>query len=145
MEKSTQQKRRLLVSCCGLLLASFGGLVTVDLLRPNAERALPSYLQSAIFFVPAIFAAGCALFLRGFAWGTHDGFHGILLISGLLMLAVGACPWIYASYLIGGGPESEGAGMLGTLIFISIGLPGLVLVLMALLALQTQRKRTRRL
>jgi len=56
-----------------------------------------------------------------------------VLVVGLIALLIGGCPWVYTSYLVGGTPGNESAGMLGTLLFIFIGLPGLLLTLIGLI------------
>jgi hypothetical protein len=94
---------------------------------------------------PTLFAAGCAAtflsFVRGFAWGASSFFRWAVLMIGLLMLAIGGCPWVYTSYLVGGRPGNEGAGMLGTLISIVVGLPGLAITTLGALALRSKNHK----
>ena len=54
-------------------------------------------------------------------------FYKVLLIIGLVMLVVGGFPWLYTPALMHDLPNGEAAGMLGTLIFMFVGTPGLML------------------
>jgi hypothetical protein len=127
----------------GLILAGFGVIATYDLMHSATERILPLQLQTIIYLGPILLAVGCAICLRRFAWGERSGYHRAMLIMGLAMLVIGGCPWLYTSYLIGGRPGNEGAGMLGTLIFILVGLPGLAITLIALIGKSKSQKKGR--
>ena len=135
MKQPAKRSGRGIAISAGLILSAVGVLVTRDLMSPAAERMLPLGLQSLIFMGPVLLAVGFVTLLRGFAWGaTSVGRWGVL-VAGLLMLVIGGCPWLYTSYLTGGRPGNEGVGMLGTLVFIFVGLPGLALTLAGLLGL----------
>jgi len=127
----------------GLILAGFGVLATYDLMHPATERLFPLQLQSMIYFGPILLAVGCVICLRGFAWGERSCSHSAVLMMGLAMLVIGGCPWLYTSYLTGGRPGNEAAGMLGTLIFIFIGLPGLALTVAGLISKPRNSKKGR--
>jgi hypothetical protein len=127
--------------CAGLLIAGFGAMATYDLSRAATERILPGSIQSVIFFGPVMLAVGCIIFMRGFTWGKSKVSRVALLTIGLVMLVIGACPWLYTSFIVGGRPGNEGAGMLGTIIFILIGLPGFAITLAGLLLRTTDRKK----
>ena len=127
----------------GLILTGFGVIATYDLIHPATERIFPLQLQAIIYFGPILLAVGCVICLRGFAWGERSGYHRAMLMMGLAMLVIGGYPWIYTSYLIGGRPGNEGAGMLGTLIFIFVGLPGLAITLIALIQRSMSQKKGR--
>ena len=82
---------------------------------------------------PAVFCCGVVVFLGGAVVGTAILRGRTFFFVGLLMLLFGAFPWIYTPLVIhdhGG----EGSGMLGTLIFLFVGLPGLLLTVTGLLA-----------
>ena len=54
----------------------------------------------------------------------------ILFFVGLLFVAVGCFPWVYTPELTGDRrPGGEGAGLMGTIIFLFVGIPGLLLTL----------------
>ena len=55
------------------------------------------------------------------------------MILGIVLVVIGAYPWMYTSHIVGGQPGNEAAGMLGTIIFILIGIPGIVLTLIAVI------------
>ncbi len=74
---------------------------------------------------PAAFIVGVVVFVRGLAWSAAVISVQNILFSGLLMLVVGGFPWAYTPLIIGDG-GMEGSGMLGTLIFIFIGIPGIL-------------------
>jgi hypothetical protein len=65
----------------------------------------------------------------------------VQLAVGAVLVAVGIFPWAYTPLFFGTRPiaNNEGAGMLGTLIFLFLGLPGLSLVVSALVALLSGR------
>ena len=65
----------------------------------------------------------------------------VILTVGLCMLLVGGFPWIYTPALMHDRPNGEAAGMIGTLIFMFIGLPGLVITVVAACLLIGQRQR----
>jgi hypothetical protein len=70
---------------------------------------------------------------------------GSVVRVGLLMLLVGGCPWIYTP-LLTGGRSNQASGMFGTIIFLSIGLPGLAVTAIGLsnLAAQRQARKTQK-
>jgi hypothetical protein len=135
MKKSDclHKHRRSLVFLGSLVLMGFGGLATSDLFLPANERILATGLQLMIFFGPALLAAGAAIFLLGLLWGSSNALPMAVLATGCLMLLLGIFPWFYTHYLTGGRPGEESAGMLGILIFMLVGLPGLALVLTAVI------------
>ena len=55
-----------------------------------------------------------------------------VLLIGLVMLAIGGFPWAYTPWLMGTRGGDEGSGMMGTLIFICVGMPGLAATLVGL-------------
>ncbi len=65
----------------------------------------------------------------------------ISLIVGYIMLLIGGFPWLYTGLLVGGRPGNEGAGMLGTIIFILVGLPGIAITVTALILRARQSKK----
>ena len=61
---------------------------------------------------------------------------------GLVMLLLGGCPWLYTP-LFTGGESNSSSGLLGTVIFLLIGLPGLAVTAIGLINLVAQRKACR--
>jgi hypothetical protein len=57
----------------------------------------------------------------------HWSLRGVVLVIGLLMLAAGADPWLYTPALMHDRPGGAAAGMIGTLIFLFVGIPGVVI------------------
>ena len=112
MEQVTRRKSRMSM-WGGLILVVFGVFATYDLFHPATERILPLPIQSVVFFGPILLAIGCVTFVRGFAWGASVIFRRAVLVLGSAMLVIGACPWLYTSYLIGRRPGNEGAGCSG--------------------------------
>jgi hypothetical protein len=114
----------------GLFILALGVLCTYNLFQVREDRILflPTF---TIFLGPTLLVAGLAIcILRGIA-GPGASKRGILLLSGLLMMLVGGFPWIYTPWLMGDRPGGEAAGMMGTLIFIFVGFPGLMLALIS--------------
>ncbi len=61
---------------------------------------------------------------------TKKNIDLILLVVGLIFLAVGGFPWVYTPTLTGDlRPGGEGAGLMGTIIFLFVGIPGLLLTM----------------
>ncbi len=58
---------------------------------------------------------------------------------GVVLLLVGGCPWIYTPYFNNGRTDSA-SGMLGTIIFITIGLPGLIITAIGLINARKNRR-----
>ena len=65
----------------------------------------------------------------------------VIFTIGLCMLLVGGFPWIYTPALMHDHSSGEASGMIGTLIFMFIGLPGLVITVVAAALLIGQRRR----
>lgn len=57
---------------------------------------------------------------------------------GLLMLLIGGCPWLYTPFLFNGVSDTS-SGLLGTIIFLLIGFPGLAVTAVGLVNLAMQR------
>ena len=129
MNQHTNQKSRM--SLVGrLILVGFGSLATYDALchSPN-ETILPLPYAWLLFLGPSLLVVGCVILFRGSARGARMVSGRPLLIVGLVLLFIGVCPWLYG-FFFGGDPE--GTGFLGTITFIFCGLPGLVVLLVAL-------------
>jgi len=58
---------------------------------------------------------------------------------GLVMLLVGGFPWLYTPLFFGGESNSS-SGMLGTIIWLFIGLPGLIIAAIGLVNMRTHRR-----
>jgi hypothetical protein len=84
------------------------------------------FLDILFTFIPTFIFAGLVITIRGIIWGARIWSGRNILITGLIMLVIGAFPWIYTPLLMGARKGSEGPGMLGTLIFLFVGIPGLI-------------------
>ncbi|MBI4528948.1 MAG: hypothetical protein HY695_34555 [Deltaproteobacteria bacterium] len=116
----------------GLVLTAIGVIATYDLSLPRGQRIIPASLGVLIFFGPALLISGLVVCGRHFAAESPRSFYRILLALGVLMVVLGAIPWIYTPYLTGDRPGGEAAGMLGTILFITVGLPGLFVTVIAI-------------
>ncbi len=67
--------------------------------------------------------------------------HKVLLTIGLVMLAVGGFPWLYTPALMHDRQNGEAAGMTGTLIFLFVGVPGLLLTSAGIALWSRQRRK----
>lgn len=100
--------------------------------KENSEIALagnrPDYPDSnwMMAFVPMMMVSGVVILVRGVIWRATTFSPRTVFICGVVMLALGAFPWIYTG-------SGEGGGMLGTLLFLSLGIPGIVFTLVGLL------------
>jgi hypothetical protein len=71
--------------------------------------------------------------------GRESAPAGRVVGVGLLMLVAGGCPWLYTP-LLTGGESNQASGMLGTVIFVLVGLPGLAVAAIGLINLVQQRR-----
>jgi len=79
-----------------------------------------------IAVAPMTMVCGAVILARGAIWGSRVFSPRTVLVCGAVMLALGGYPWIYTG-------AGEGGGMLGTLLFLSLGIPGVVFTLSGLL------------
>lgn len=116
-----------------------GLIASYDLFVPRPQRII---LDDGLllYWGPAFLVVGVILFFKHFASKGGRSFYRGVLVLGVLMLAVGGCPWIYTPYLMDDRPGGEGAGMMGTAIFIVVGLPGLVVALIGLVGYSVTTK-----
>jgi len=111
----------------GGVLVAAGLLCALPLLRPEGRSG-----GWSVLLAPALLILGAVALVRGLI-GAQSALSGrSILATGVAMLVVGAFPWAYTGLLVGGSPGNEGAGMLGTLIFLLVGIPGLLVMLAGL-------------
>ena len=125
----------------GGLSIVFGGLATYDMWLSSKTRFLPPDFQYVMFLGPLIISLGVLTCLCAFSFSASSIFRRSILGLGLLLLLAGGFPWIYSHYLSGGRAGNEGAGMLATMIFLFIGLPGLAATLAGWLLHLMNRKK----
>lgn len=113
----------------GLVMIGIGVLIAFGLLSGSSDRSGPPSGQWLIFLAPALIVGGGVTFVRAFLPGTKTFSSRSVLITGLIMLAIGVFPWFYTPLLTGDRAGGESAGMLGTLICLLVGLPGLILTI----------------
>jgi hypothetical protein len=122
---------RFKIAFVGLSLAGLGGLLMWFVYRAGEGGPTPAGLRWLNFVAPLLFMIGAVTFAGGLIRGGRFLSRRSLLITALVMLTIGGCPWVYTQLIIhdrGG----EGSGMLGTLIFILLGIPGALLLLLAI-------------
>ena len=118
---------RLRPAAVGAITAGLGvGIIYVSL-ASGREHQPPPFPGALVFCAPTLVVVGAVVFVRGLAWGSRVLSAWTALASGLVMLVVGVFPWVYTEWLTGDRPGGESAGMLGTLLFVLVGVPGLVL------------------
>ena len=121
----------------GLGLIGLGGLGFFAMFSGGAGG--PGPFAWLGLFSPALIVHGAVVACLAFTAEPRVVSSGSLLATGAILLAVGACPWAWTHWVLGGRPGNEGAGMLGTLLFITAGLPGLCLTLFSLIAVFMRR------
>ena len=126
MSKFKQPKLTLLLA--SLFLIIIGVITSLSFWLPSSLNFIPKSLQIIQFCGPSVSGLGCIIFLLSFSIPLPKS----LLIIGLPMLVIGATSWFYTPLILGGSPTNEGAGMLGTLIFIFIGIPGGITLLISI-------------
>jgi uncharacterized membrane protein YuzA (DUF378 family) len=141
MTQTAKRFMQAIVMVGGLLVLVFGILATYDLWHMPRERFLPASLQGIMFLGPFLIALGTVVLLCRLPMVTSSIFRRAILALGLLMLVVGGFPWIYTPCLTGGRPGNEGAGMLGTMIFIFVGLPGIATTLSGLVLITRKQSK----
>jgi hypothetical protein len=107
----------------GLILLVSGAALFVAMARGNSWIGLLA--------APALIASGIVLLARALWPHTPLVRDAPVLSVGLVMLLIGGFPWLYTPYLTGDRPGGESAGMLGTLLFLTAGLPGLLITVSA--------------
>ena len=129
-----ERASRLKPALAGLALSVSGLLVVAALSWDAGKRAGPGWapFEWMFFFGPITILTGAVIFLRGNIWGSRAFTRRTVLVVGIVALVIGGFPWAYTPLFVGGSPGNEGAGMLGTLLFILIGLPGLLMTLLGL-------------
>jgi hypothetical protein len=103
----------------GLIFIILGIILTLDFLNIFGQRTLFGILS---LMGPVILVTGGVLILG-------QALSRSILIVGIVLLIVGGFPWIYTPYLMGTRGGDEGSGMFGTIIFILVGLPGLLMTI----------------
>ena len=126
ISKFKQPKLTLLLT--SLFLIIIGVITSLSFWLPPFLNFIPKSLQMIQFWGPCLSGLACIIFLLSFSIPLPKS----LLIVGLPMLVIGATSWFYTPLIIGGNPNNEGAGMLGTLIFIFIGIPGCITLLISI-------------
>ena len=116
----------------GLVVLIIGGGLLWHFLAPGANPNPNMLLSLLSLGGPALTVIGGVMLVRGFFWGEPAVSGRTILYSGLIMLLFGAFPWIYTPMIIddNGG---EGSGMLGTFLFIFLGVPGLLMTIIGFL------------
>ena len=117
----------------GIALAAVGW--AAYLLNPARIGAGPprtSLVDWSIVICPSMIAFGLVAGARSLYRGARAYSARSILITGVVMLAAGVFPWAYTPYLTGGRSGNEGAGMLGTLLFMLVGVPGLLVALLGI-------------
>lgn len=121
------------------LFLAIGVLLTAGLFTAYRPWG-PTRLDGLVLLGPFVLAAGTALAIPK-SKERHASSGGLFLGVGLLLLLVGGCPWTYTPLFTGGSNSSS--GMMGTLIFIVIGLPGLALTAVGFGRRRTERRSIR--
>jgi len=117
----------------GLAIAASGVGLGLVLMRLSQRSVGRGPFELLIFIVPALVFIGAAAIVRGLVWGAPAVSGANVFVAGLVMLAVGIFPWAYTPWLVGDRPGGEGAGMLGTIIFLTVGLPGVLVTIVGFL------------
>ena len=129
MSEFAKRPSRIVPAVVGLGLAALGLLLILLLFTGPDDRQGP--FEWLALLGPALVVAGGVTCVRGWFCRVSAFSRSNVLATGLVMLAVGIFPWIYTGLLIGdhGG---EGSGMLGTILFVTVGVPGLIVTLVGL-------------
>ena len=128
---SISGRQRRIAAIIGLVLIGLGILIVFSRFHGIEQATGRPRGDWLLLGVPAMIICGAVMLVRGLIWGSPPFSWTTLLITGLIMLVVGGAPWVYTPLIIRD-RGMEGSGMLGTIIFIAVGLPGLLLTLLGL-------------
>jgi hypothetical protein len=123
------------VFATGLLLT----LVWISGYRPWGHVSVNAILLLGPILLTAAAASHAARSGEAVNLGRVSAPAGRAVRIGLLMLLAGGCPWLYTP-LLTGGKSNQASGMLGTVIFVLVGLPGLAVTAIGLINLTRQRR-----
>ena len=133
-----------------LSLLSIGAMTTCNMFLPRVQRIGPDWFRGAFVLLgPVLLASGVVLsVLELVAWRRSDPAKaargdtspGWVLWLGLTMLLIGGIPWAYTRLIFGSANE-EAWGMIGTIIFLFIGLPGLAVTGIGVSRMREHRRR----
>ena len=113
----------------GSIFAGVGFILIRHFLKPEGGYHT-SGLNLLVFLGPASLICGCVVFIRGIIWGKRGFSQGTVRWCGWIMVVIGGFPWIYTPLII---PDRgmEGSGMLGTILFITVGVPGIAAIILS--------------
>ena len=132
-------RARMRPALVGIGLVAVALLIAVVKLGGDAVGEGGSVLLLPFLLAPTMLVAGLVIAARGLIFNAPALSRRNVLYTGLLMLLLGACPWVYTDLLIGDRPGNEGAGMLGMLLFLFVGVPGLGVLAFGLAAVVRER------
>jgi len=113
----------------GMILIILGALIFwwEDRSAPTGvARTHSSDSGLLIILVPGMIVSGVVILVRGLVWKATAFSSRTVFLCGLFMIILGAFPWIYTG-------RGEGGGMLGTLLFVSLGVPGIIVTVAGIL------------
>ena len=127
MSEENKYRPNIAAIIAGIVMIGIGGLIVFGVFSRTMDRPGRSSVEWLIFLAPALMVSGCVTIVRGFLPGATSFSSWTVLATGLIMLTVGAFPWVYTPMLTSDRPGGESAGMLGTIICLLVGVPGLIL------------------
>jgi len=113
----------------GIVIVGIGLILTWMFFCPDSDYQ-PSVFNMLILFGPAGLISGCVVSFRGFVWGKRGLSRSTVRSCGLFLILFGGFPWLYTPMIIQDN-GMEGSGMLGTILFIVVGLPGIAALLLS--------------
>ena len=122
MSRASENSSRGTAVVIGLILLIMGIFMSHRFLNPPAQRYQQSILAWFFFIGPTITSFGIVIVLRGLAIGMEAFSRNTILLTGILMLFFS----IILLFLSGAG---EGMGMLYTVLFVLVLVPGLILTI----------------
>ncbi len=128
MALSLERKTRLVNAIIGLILIISGVLLIYYVFFRTSIDDVSLIFTRLSYLSPMLCIMGIVIFIRGIFWGAPAFSGRTVLYTGLLMLLLGVFPWAYTPLIIRD-RGMEGSGMLGMLIFLFVGIPGLILTI----------------
>jgi len=130
-EEPTRVESRLSSIITGLIVLAVGVFGMIKFSTPDDQGFASNIFGYWVLFSPAISIVGLVFTIRSAYLGIRAFSGRSVLIAGLLMVLLGAYPWFYTPLLIRDG-GMEGSGMLGTFLFVFLGIPGVVFTIIGL-------------
>jgi uncharacterized membrane protein len=120
----------------GGVIIAIGLILTFSFFKPATDYT-PGIFNMLVFFGPCLLISGLVIFIRGYFFNKSAFSKQTVRWCGLIMLLLGGFPWLYTPLIISD-RGMEGSGMLGTILFIVLGIPGILAIIASIFIKQSE-------